>query len=179
MEFACSLRKKQIMIRYLLIFSLLLTTIFVKAAQTDTSAYNIQRLKINKLLSDRSIKFGQYDQSLHTRTGIFGLQTKKDIRKSNEILRQIALNDNDIFKEIKVLLDYKDLEVAQTKTEINTSSSRAQNYMLSIKKLQDQHEQLKLDVATAEKSKNFSRLVIVILTVTVIGLVIYIFKLKR
>ena len=150
-----------------------------QAVQPDTSAYNIQRLKINKLLAERSLKFGQYDESLHARTGIFGLQTKKDIRNSNEILRQITLNDNDIFKEIKILMDYKDLEVEKTKTEVSTTGSRVQNYMLSIKKLQDQQEKLKQDVAAAERSKNFYMLIIVILTVTLIGLLIYLFKMKK
>lgn len=179
MEFACSLRKKQTMIRNFLLFSLLLVSISAQAVQTDTSAYNKQRLKINQLLAERSLKFGQYDESLHTRTGIFGLQTKKDIRNSNEILRQITLNDNDIFKEIKVLLDYKDLEVEKTKTAVSTSSDRAQNYMLSIKKLQDQNEQLKQDLAAAEKNKNFSTLIIVVLTAIVIGLLVYMFKKKN
>lgn len=164
------------MIRNFLLFSLLLVAVSAQAVQIDTSAYNTQRLKINKLLAERSLKFGQYDESLHTRTGIFGLQTKKDIRNSNEILRQITLNDNDIFKEIKVLLDYKDLEVEKTKTAVDNSSDRVQNYMLSIKKLQDQNEQLKQDLTTAEKSKNFSTLIIVILTAIVIGLLIYIFS---
>src|SRR6476661_8903049 len=51
---------------------------FIAAAQEDTSAYEAQRRKINQLLADRSAKFGQYDESLSRRTGIFGLKTKKD-----------------------------------------------------------------------------------------------------
>ena len=76
-------------------------------------------------------------------------------------------------------MDYKDLEVEKTKTEVSTTGSRVQNYMLSIKKLQDQQEKLKQDVAAAEKSKNFYMLIIVILTVTLIGLLIYLFKMKK
>ncbi|RYF49828.1 MAG: hypothetical protein EOO38_07055, partial [Cytophagaceae bacterium] len=89
------------------IFLFLFIGIFYSALAQDTSAYEIQRAKINALLAERSAKFGQYDESLNTRTGIFGFQTKRDIRNSNEILRQIALNDNTIFRELKVLLDYK------------------------------------------------------------------------
>ena len=51
----------------------------------DTSTYELQRAKINALLAERSAKFGQYDESLNTRTGIFGFQTKRDIKNSNEI----------------------------------------------------------------------------------------------
>jgi hypothetical protein len=52
------------------------------SAQVDTSAYQTQRLKVNALLNQRSAKFGQYDQSLDTRTGIFGFQTKSDVKNT-------------------------------------------------------------------------------------------------
>ena len=55
-------------------------------AQTnsDSIAYQQERTKINAMLAQRTLKFGQYDQSLTKHTGIFGLQTKKDIRNSND-----------------------------------------------------------------------------------------------
>src|SRR6476660_9984475 len=80
------------------------------SAQIDTSAYNTQRNKINQLLENRSMKFSQYDNSLTKRTGIFGLKTKRDMQVSNDILTQIVLTDNEIFSELKILLDYKDFE---------------------------------------------------------------------
>lgn len=113
------------------------------AIRVDTSAYQLQRLKINALLAERSARFGQYDQSLDARTGIFGFQTKRDIKNSNEILRQIVLNDNNIFKELKVLMDYKDQEVKNVIITSNNTNGRIQSYMLSINKLQDQNEHLK------------------------------------
>jgi len=131
------------MIRTFLLLFLVILAFNVNARQNDTSAYQLQRLKVNALLSERSNKFGQYDKSLDNKTGIFGLQTKGDIKKSNEILRQIVLNDNNIFKELKILLDYKDQEVKRVKLEASSSNSRIQNYMLSIKKLQDENERLK------------------------------------
>src|SRR4051812_5638200 len=104
-----------------LFFCILSASSFCSIAQ-DTSAYEIQRSKVNSLLAQRSAKFGQYDQSLNARTGIFGFQTKRDIKNSNEILREIALTDNDIFTELKVLMDYKDLQVEQAKV-ISSSTS--------------------------------------------------------
>ena len=100
--------------KILCLFILICTTILNLNAQ-ENSAYELQRAKINALLAERSAKFGQYDQSLTAKTGIFGLQTKKDIRNSNEILRQIVLNDNEIFTQLKVLMDYKDLQVQEVK----------------------------------------------------------------
>ena len=122
-------------------------------AQTiDTSAYQTQRLKVNALLSQRSAKFGQYDQSLDTRTGIFGFQTKSDVKNSNEILRQIVLNDNNIFKELKILLNYKDQQVKKIQLEASSSNSRIQNYMLTIKKLQDENQRLESETSNIAKS---------------------------
>jgi hypothetical protein len=180
MEFACSLGKSKNMIRNLILLTLLFVTTSIYASQADTSAYATQRLRINNLLAERSAKFGQYDQSLTARSGIFGLQTKRDIKNSNEILREIVLNDNDIFKELKVLLEYKDLEVAQVKTVYNSNSDRIDQYKLSIKKLQDQNQQLQQESKSLEKDKTKQTVIIVILMAALIGLLIFtIKKLKR
>lgn len=140
------------------------------AFQTDTSAYQTQRLRINALLAERSAKFGQYEESLNARTGIFGFQTKKDIRNSNEILRQIVLNDNNIFRELKTLMEYKDLEVTAVKSNADQINSRIRNYQLAIKKLQDQNEQLREETKVLSKSKVFSNTVIILLLLSLVGL---------
>lgn len=136
--------------RTILLSVLFFYTAISAYAQADTSAYRLQRLKINGLLAERSAKFGQYDASLSSRTGVFGMQTKRDVKKSNEILRQIVLNDNNIFKELKILLDYKDLEVKQAKTSINSTSAQIQNYKQSIKRLQDLNQSAGEELRTAK-----------------------------
>ncbi len=131
------------MIKQLFLLLLLSSIVYLPIfAQDDSTAYEIQRLKVNALLAERSAKFGQYDQSLNERTGIFGFQTKRDIRNSNEILRMIALTDNEIFTELKILLDYKDLQVEQIKINNNNSAERILNYRKTIKDLQTQNEDL-------------------------------------
>lgn len=144
-------------------------------AQVDTSAYNIQRAKINALLAERSVKFGQYEQSLNERTGIFGFQTKRDIKNSNEILRQIALNDNNIFKELKVLLDYKDFQVQQVQTAASSNSERIKSYMVAIKKLQDQNQLLRKQIGEKEKegSSSYGLLILLALAITAVGYLAY------
>lgn len=140
--------------RYSLFFLFLAGSLTAAAFQTDTSAYQTQRLRINALLAERSAKFGQYDESLNARTGIFGLQTKKDIRNSNEILRHIVLNDNNIFNELKVLMEYKDLEMKQVKNTADESGSRMQNYRLTIKDLQDQNEKHQGEIRALKRERN-------------------------
>jgi hypothetical protein len=109
----------------------------------DSLAYELQRKKINAMLTERAQKFGQYDASLSMHTGIFGLQTKKDIRRSNEILMDIVKTDNGIFKELKVLLDYRAYQ--QNRTAEIESSNLA--YMGTINRLRNQNEQLKKELA--------------------------------
>src|SRR5476649_1707408 len=79
----------------------------------DSLAYQLQRKRINNMLEQRSQKFGQYTQSLSHHTGIFGLQTKKDIRLSNDILMDIVKTDDDIYVQLKILLNYKTFQQAQ------------------------------------------------------------------
>lgn len=124
-----------------LIFLFLLASCLNLLAQ-DTTAYQLQRNKINAMLAERSARFGQYDESLNARTGIFGFQTKRDIKNSNEILRQIAINDNNIFTELKVLLDYKDLQFQEVKTNIDHSQIRIDSYKKTIRDLQVKNEEL-------------------------------------
>lgn len=143
-----------------ILFIFLSTNLF---AQQDSAAYEVQRNKINDLLNQRSAKFGQYDESLNTRTGIFGFQTKRDIKNSNEILREITLNDNNIFKELKILLEFKDLQMQQAKTTANASNNRMQAYMTTIKKLQDQNELLEKELKSQKKSAQLSTLILICL----------------
>lgn len=140
-----------------------------QAFQADTSAYQTQRLKVNSLLTERSAKFGQYDLSLDQRTGIFGFQTKQDIKNSNEILRQIVLNDNNIFKELKVLMEYKDQEVQQVQRNANSINSRMQNYRVSIKKLQDQNDLLRMESEKTKSSTTLAIYIIILLALMLTG----------
>jgi len=167
------------MIKKITLLILLFPIIQLKGFTQDTSAYEIQRTKINALLAERSAKFGQYDQSLNTRTGIFGFQTKRDIKNSNEILRQIALNDNAIFKELKVLLEYKDLQMQEVKTSSATNDERIQNYRRTIKTLQDQNQKLSTTLEKNEKGKDLSFMLLVFFIVANAFLVYLVMKRRQ
>lgn len=126
---------------------------FRSAAQTDNSGYELQRRKINRLLTDRSNKFSQYDESLSKHTGIFGFKTKKDMQRSLDILTGIVQTDNNIFKELKVLLDYKDLEKTQAQTQSIESADRIGRYMHTITKLQQENDRLRQEALKIENRK--------------------------
>ena len=159
------LRLYRMKIYFYLLFFLLVS--FQGFAQQDTAAYAAQRIKVNALLAERSEKFGQYDESLARRTGIFGWQTRKDIKNSNEILRQVVLTDNNIFKELKVLMDYKDLQNQQKVEVADHSQERIARYMLTIKKLQEENEALKNEAK--KSSQGVSPYIIIFLLLIMIG----------
>jgi small-conductance mechanosensitive channel len=156
-----------LMKKYFYLLSIILFG-FQVYAQQDTAAYAAQRAKVNSLLAERSTRFGQYDESLNQRTGIFGWQTKRDIKNSNEILRQVVLTDNNIFKELKVLMDYKDLQNQQKVAVADNSQERIERYMQTIKKLQDQNAQLKEDLDQKNKG-SLSNYIIAFLILVMAG----------
>ena len=152
----------------------------VMAVQTDTSAYMMQRFKINNLLAERSAKFGQYELSLNSRTGIFGMQTKNDIKNSNEILRGVILSDNNIFRELKILMNYKDQEVSQVQSNAQATNKRIEGYMLAIKKLQDKNDELKNSAGQTLEKKDLATYVIIFLSLVIIaGGIFFYSKLKQ
>jgi hypothetical protein len=143
----------------LVLFSFFLADTYAQVS-TDSLAYQAQRKKINDMLGQRKVKFGQYDQSLNEHTGIFGLQTKKDIRRSNDILMDIVKTDDDIFGQLKILLDYKTFEQKEVQNHVIDADTSKIGYMKTINKLRDQNDKLKHDAALAEhdqlKSKQIS-----------------------
>ncbi|MCJ0743383.1 hypothetical protein [Pedobacter montanisoli] len=148
------------------------------ALAQDTSAYNIQRAKINSMLAERSAKFSQYDESLKARTGIFGLQTKQDIRNSNEILRTVVMNDNNIFQELKVLLEYKDIQFKQAQTDADFNTQRIINFKTTIRDLQLKNDELLNYNNKISKNSDYKTLTIVLAVIIIIILLLLLRKAK-
>jgi len=135
------------------LFSFFLVNAFAQVG-TDSAAYQAQRKKINGMLAVRKQKFGQYDQSLREHTGIFGLQTKKDIRHSNDILMDIVKTDNDIFVQTKILLDYRTFQQNQAQSHAVEVDSNATSYMATINKLRAENDKLKQTAEIADEKQS-------------------------
>ena len=135
---------------------------------SDSLAYELQRKKINSMLAVRSQKFGKYDQSLSQYTGIFGLQTKKDIRRSNDILMDIVKTDNAIYKQLKILLDYRTFQQTQVVDKSKEIESANLHYMNTINTLRRQNEKLTKEandllLQHEKSSRNFSVIIVFML----------------
>lgn len=136
----------------LILFSLFASYIFAQV-NTDSVAYQLQRKKINGMLEARRKKFGEYDQSLAKHSGIFGMQTKKDIRRSNDILMDIVKTDDEIFQQLKVLLEYRAFQQKQVQVHSNDADSSNLGFMNEINKLRVQNDRLKHDAELAEQER--------------------------
>jgi hypothetical protein len=162
-----------------LLLCLLCTYSFAQKTNTDSLAYQLQRKKINDMLDVRKQKFGQYDESLKEHSGIFGMQTKKDIRRSNDILTDIVHSDEDIFREIKVLLDYRTFQQQQVQTHSVEAENTNLAFMNTINRLRQQIDQLKQD---AQKEKEHQGNIIrtfIIIFVLMLGSILYLLMRKR
>ncbi|MGK6351765.1 hypothetical protein [Parapedobacter sp. DT-150] len=141
----------------------------------DTVTYEQQRQKVNDLLTERSARFGQFDESLRRRTGIFGLKTKKDMQASIDILKQIVLTDNTIFRETKTLLDFKDFEKTQIAQQASEFDGRINGYIKTISKLQRERERLTNEVDALEKTNQIYTGLTILLGLLLAGVSIFLF----
>ncbi|HUH18793.1 hypothetical protein [Albibacterium sp.] len=145
----------------------------------DTLAYEVQRQRVNSLLEQRSARFGQFDQSLKARTGIFGLKTKKDMQASIDILKEIVRTDNNIFKETKVLLDYKDMEKTFISSEAQQSTKRINGYISTISKLEKKQEEQLLKIQQLQQTSSRYLVVSLFSILLVIVLVLFLIKNRK
>ena len=139
----------------LLIFSLFLADTFAQVS-SDSLAYQAQRKKINSMLAQRKQKFGQYTESLTKHTGIFGLQTKKDVRRSNSILMDIVKTDDDIYAQLKILLNYRAFQQTVVQSKLD-SSKETEKYniglMNAINRFRAENDKLKAQLNDSAKSQ--------------------------
>lgn len=141
----------------------------------DTVNYERQRQKVNDLLTQRSARFGQFDESLQRRTGIFGLKTKKDMQASIDILKQIVLTDNNIFRETKTLLDFKDFEKTQIAQQASEFDGRINGYIKTISKLQREQERLANEVDALEKTNQRYEGLVILFGLMLAGIAVFLF----
>ena len=147
--------------------------------KSDSLAYQQERKKINAMLAERTQKFGQYSESLSMHTGIFGLQTKKDIRRSNEILIDIVKTDDSIYKELKILLEYRTFQQTQVQSHSTEAENSNLGYMTTINKLRSQLDQLKADVIRQQSETEKEQRIYVIVIIIMFALILLLVFRKR
>ncbi|MEN0054618.1 MAG: hypothetical protein AAGC65_13175 [Mucilaginibacter sp.] len=144
----------------------------------DSIAYQLQRKKINSMLDTRKLRFGQYEQSLNDHTGIFGLQTKNDIRRSNDILMDIVKTDDKIYKELKILLEYRAFQQRQIQSHTKEAESINLGYMSVINKLRHQNELLKAEAQKATEQNQSTRRIFIWVIVFMFASILFLISRK-
>nr|WP_067063311.1 hypothetical protein [Mucilaginibacter sp. L294] len=154
--------------------------------KTDSAAYSVQRAKINAMLAARKVKFGQYDTSLTKRSGIFHMQTKGDIRKSNDILMDIVDTDDEIFIELKKLFDYRTNQLNYTayqKKQVESNAKEVEktrlSYMSTINRFREQNEDLKTQLDKQKAAYESKQRLYVIAIAFTLALILVVLLIKR
>ncbi|MGH2622396.1 MAG: hypothetical protein ACRDE7_01900 [Sphingobacterium sp.] len=156
-----------------------LTAQNVQETNLDSLTFEAQRERVNKLLEDRSQRFGEYDQSLEKKTGVFGLfKTKADMQKSIDILRKIVLNDNNIFLETRKLLDLKDAQSERIQRLANEYDQQVSAYMKTITKLQNENDKLRAEIDLLEDEDRGSGIQLYLAFLVILGLILLLFRLN-
>lgn len=150
-------------IKRLFFLVFLLTSYAASAQNTDSTSFEAQRMRVNKLIEDRKVKFGEYDLSLEQKTAIFGLfKSKDDMQRTIDILKNIVITDNNIFLETRRLISIKDDEKQKFQNLASEYDKQVSAYMGTINKLQKENEKLKKDIENLEGSDNSSNILLYI-----------------
>ncbi|GEM69464.1 hypothetical protein SMI01S_30700 [Sphingobacterium mizutaii NBRC 14946 = DSM 11724] len=167
------MKKHSLFIIIALFFVQLLHAQDSTAVKADSLTFEAQRERVNHLLNERSRRFGEYDQSLEKKTGVFGLfKTKKDMQKSIDILRQVVLNDNNIFLETRKLLDLKDAQSERYQRLANEYDMQVSAYMKTITKLQNENDKLREELKSMESTDTGNGVLIYLAVIVIIALII-------
>jgi len=159
---------KKLLLLCLLCFFAMGDVLAQSQVNSDSVAYQLQRKKINAMLAARKAKFGQYSQSLSQHSGIFGFQTKNDIRRSSGILMDIAKTDDAIFKELKILFEYSAFQQRQIQNHSKEAETINHNFLLTISKLRQQNAKLKAEIVKNKEQTGNSHPIYI----TIIGLML-------
>lgn len=153
---------------------------FSQSPLDTSSSFEEQRKRVNNLLNERSKKFGEYDVSLQQKTGIFGLfKSKGDMQKSIDILKQIVINDNNIFIETRKLLDLKDSERERFQKLATEYDEQVTAYMKTISTLQRENENLREQISNLEDKDHSNSTYIYLFLFVFIGLIFIILNLYK
>ena len=98
------------------------------------------------------------------------------MQASNDILTQIVVTDNNIFSELKILLDYKDFEKKEVEHRAETVEGRIDRFQTTITRLQQENEKLKVDLQ--KQIGKLNRMLIYLVSSILILLIVVIYSVR-
>lgn len=94
------------------------------------------------------------------------------MQKSIDILRQVVLNDNNIFLETRKLLDLKDAQSERYQRLANEYDMQVSAYMKTITKLQNENDKLREELKSMESTDTGNGVLIYLAVIVIIALII-------
>lgn len=143
----------------------------------DSISFEDQRARINELLDARSKRFGDFDESLLKKTGIFGIfKTTADMQRSIDILKEIVITDNNIFIETKKLIDIKDYQSERNAALAKEYDDQVTAYMKTVSKLQQENDKLRAEIESLDTSEQQSNMALYIAVGIILSLLFVIYQ---
>ncbi len=118
----------------------------------DSTATQILR----RFLQEREELFYEYSYQIQTRSGIFGNQSKEDLRQANKVLLEIVDEDNKIIKALDNLLASQRFETVNTKIETNKKEQKVDKLLTTIDSMYAEKLILKSKIQAADKQAGIS-----------------------
>lgn len=127
-----------------------------------------ERIELQRLLEERKMKFDTFIVSLEKRSGIFGNKTKKDIQRSNDVLKEIVVTDNNIIRVLNRAVDFKNYEKTSITYDYAKQEDQLANLLHAADILSKQVETLQAENASLKiKSRKLQLLVFLFAVVTI------------
>lgn len=164
--------------RIFIICLLIISSAGISAQEKDSIDFEQQRDRVNQLIEERSKRFGDFDNSIKQKTGVFGIfKTKKDMQKSIDILKSIVIADNKILLETKKLVALKENDQDRLTRIVNEYDMQITAYMATISKLQEENEKLSSQLTTTkDHSHRWNFLNYLLLSLLIVVLFLYLKK---
>lgn len=147
---------------------------YTRAQETRFGNYQLK-----KLLVERKELIGDYGESLEKGTGIFGLQTKRDIKRANEILLGIIRKDNQIMKQLESEADGGKIDVKHIDFERKELEEKNQKNLQIINDLNVKLDEMKLEVDASRGDVNTYKMLTIFLSVMLMIITIRLIRMKN
>ncbi|MFT6850086.1 MAG: hypothetical protein ACJATA_000892 [Sphingobacteriales bacterium] len=161
--------------KLVLFFALILVTSYtIKAQETRFGNYQLK-----KLLVERKELIGDYGDSMEKGTGIFGLQTKRDLKRANEILLGIIRKDNEIMKQLESEADGGKIDVEIIDSKKSELEEKNKTNLKIINILNTKVDEMKLESEANRGDLNTYKMLTVFLSVLLMVITIRLIRIKN
>ena len=117
---------------------------------------------IYELLQERQVLFNEYADQIKKRTGIFGQQTKRDVRKARDILLVIVEKDNEIIAELERMLENRQMEYFDAGIDKQRAEEKNDRIIGIIDGLKEQKDKLLEENEKLRRMHGWSRMIAII-----------------